>query len=360
MRPIATPLEEVLTAIIASEGPIGVDAFMHLGLYHPQLGYYTTASPLGAAGDFITAPDISQMFGELIGLWVAQSWLDMGAPAAFQLVELGPGRGTLMADALRAASKVKGFEAATSVWLMEINPALKRAQTDALKAAPVPIHWFGAWEDLPAGPTIVLGNEFLDCLPVRQFIHNGQSWHEKQVGVDGAGRLTFGLGPQVALKLNGKAGRVHEEAPGLADVVGAIAERAATAPTRALFIDYGSSDGMTGDTLQAVRHHQKISPLDHVGEADLTAHVDFQRLACLASAAGLRVQGPVSQGGFLDALGITHRAATLATTNPARRQDLQLALERLTSPDYMGDLFKVMCLSSSGLPDAPALTPAAN
>lgn len=357
----ATALETRLAEGIAANGPLRVDQFMQAALYDPDCGYYATRDPLGLSGDFTTGPEISQMFGELLGLWVAQCWIDMGCPAPFTLLELGPGRGTLMADALRAAGAVSGFSAATSVILVEINPHLKAAQARALEASGMPVAWRASLQDVALEtPAMVIANEYLDCLPIRQFPVTDGHLHERLVGLDDTGRLTFTPGPALGAAPQGLSdGVVLERCDGLRAFTDWLAIQAARAPLRALLIDYGDA-GPPGDTLQALWRHTKVHPLDRIGEADLTAHVNFAALAGLARAASprLSVQGPVTQSAFLESLGIHARCARLVHANPAREEELAGALERLTSPMYMGHLFKVISLASSGLPDAPCLGPA--
>lgn len=361
-RRAATALEQELVEQVLGSGPLGMDQLMQAALYHPRHGYYTTRSPLGAAGDFITAPEVSQMFGELIGLWLAARWQELGAPASVQLVELGPGRGTLMADTVRAARVLPAFRAAIQVHLVELNPHLREAQARALDSAGVPVTWHDSLDAVPAGPTLLVANEFLDCLPVRQFVWQGGHWREKVVGVRG-GRLAAGLGPPAPLPDPGgrlaavqlPEGAVIEVMPGLDAFVSQLAVRAGTAPLSALVIDYGSSRSGPGDSVQALWRHTKVGPLDRLGEADLTAHVDFERLLQLGQAAGLQPAGPVIQGAFLMALGLEARASTLIRANPSCTSDVMSAVERLAGEAYMGALFKVACLSSPGLAPPPGI-----
>lgn len=352
-----TALESRLAAMIEAFGPISVDAFMTHALYDPQAGYYTTRLPLGARGDFTTSPEISQIFGELIGLWIAQSWLDIGSPAPFHLVELGPGRGTLLADMLRVCRKVPGFFEAVRIHLVETNAALKEAQRIAL--ATTPAQWHASLDTVPLGASFMIANEFLDCLPVRQFVKGDQGWHEKLVGLDAARRLTFGLGPVLAeapicANPHDDVAAVRELAPGLPALVGVLAQRLLTSVGRALIIDYGDVSGQAGDSLQALHRHQKTHPLDHVGEADLTAHVDFSALTNLALGSGLGVSGPVSQREFLVSLGIEARRNALIRANPHCESDLTESVERLIGEAHMGGLFHVVALES---PLNPALGP---
>jgi NADH dehydrogenase [ubiquinone] 1 alpha subcomplex assembly factor 7 len=349
MRPPPTALETRIAASISASGPIGVDAFMAQALYDPNDGYYIVQRPLGARGDFTTAPEISQMFGELIGLWLAQSWLDLDAPSSFHLIEFGPGQGTLMADILRVGAKVPGFLAAAQIHLVERNLHLREAQRQKLLAfKPV---WHNDLADVPEGPSLIVGNEFLDCLPIRQFVRAEDGWHEKQVGVDKEGRLAFGLGPLLSGPPRGArdddpVGAVREAAPQLPSFVIAIHERLSKHVGRALLIDYTDASGQAGDTLQALYRHTKVSPLEHIGAADLTAHVDFDSLISLAKHAGLNTQSPVGQRQFLQSLGIEARAQALIAANPHCANDVQVAVERLIGQAHMGALFSVACLDS--------------
>ncbi|GLK51364.1 class I SAM-dependent methyltransferase [Maricaulis virginensis] len=346
---------------IRQTGPMSIAAFMTEALFDPREGYYATKDPIGAGADFITAPEISQMFGELMGLWAAQSWMDMGKPAAFQLVELGPGRGTMMADALRAARTVPGFVDAAHVVLIEASAALKAVQAQTLGPTGAQIRWVDRLESVPAGPAIVLGNEFLDCLPVRQAIRRGDDWHERMIGLDADEAFVFVLGPPLGADADLIPERLRdapedslaELRPGDRQVVDALAARFAEAPGRALFIDYGPATSETGDTLQAVKAHKKVPPLEAPGTADLTARVDFESLAAAARAAGLTVSGPVTQGDFLVGLGLEARAAALCQAAPDKRAVFARQVWRLTDPEQMGTLFKLVCLDADGLPAPP-------
>ena len=358
-----TPLEAEIRRIIAVDGPISVAAFMRLCLGHPVHGYYTTRDPFGRGGDFITAPDISQMFGELIGLWAAAVWQAMGAPARLALVELGPGRGTLMADALRAARIVPAFEAALRVHLVETSPVLRRLQQQRLHGLAVPTAWHGDMAEVPDGPLIVIANEFFDALPVHQAVKASDGWHERMIGIDAAGALAFALHPDpipgFAAILPGHlagapAGAVYEWRAG--DAVAEIARRIARDGGAALALDYGHRDSACGETLQAVGRHAFADPLARAGEVDLTAHVDFAALARTAAGAGARVLGPMAQGEFLRRLGIEARAAALrATGTAAQAADIDAALARLTGTgrEAMGELFKAIAFADPKLGSLP-------
>ena len=358
-----TLLEAELRRIIAADGPMSVATFMGLCLGHPVHGYYSTRDPFGRAGDFITAAEISQMFGELIGLWAAAVWRAMGAPPQVALVELGPGRGTLMTDALRAARVVPAFAAALHVHLVETSPVLQRRQQETLASFGVPLAWHREPAAVPQGPLIVIANEFVDALPVHQAVKTPSGWHERMVGIGPDGRLMFALHPDplpgfaavVPQAVAGAPpGAVYEWRSG--DVVAEIARRVGTHGGAALVIDYGHSESALGETLQAVGHHGFVDPLAAPGEVDLTAHVDFAALARAAGAAGARVHGPLSQGAFLRRLGIEARAAALrAHATAAQTADIDAALARLVGAGgaTMGELFKAVAFADPKLGALP-------
>ncbi len=336
-----------LIARITTDGPLSVADYMAECLLHPVHGYYTTNDPLGAQGDFTTAPEISQMFGELIGLSLAQSWLDQGAPAPFSLAELGPGRGTLMADLLRATRGVPGFHAAMQIFLVEASPTLKTAQERALDGFDVT--WCAHMAELPAQPLFLVANEFFDALPVRQFIRQGDHWAEKRVGLTGD-TLSFGLGqpapqPALAHRLEDtKNGDLVELCEAAHPIMTELGTRIASHGGAGLVVDYGDWRSL-GDTLQALRAHAPADPLADPGAADLTTHVDFEALTLSASAAGCAFSRITPQGVFLERLGITNRAQTLAQAlSGAALENLISAHRRLTHPQEMGNLFKVMGL----------------
>lgn len=348
-----TPLAAHLARRIAATGPITLAEFMAEALLHPEHGYYTSREPFGASGDFITAPDISQMFGELVGLCLAQAWLDRGQPAPFTLAELGPGRGTLMADLLRATRGVPGFHAAAQVVLVEASPRLRVAQRAAL--APHAASWVDRVEDMPDGPLFLVANEFFDALPIRQFQRDGAGWRERMVGLQGE-TLAFGWGP--ALPLPPLAHRLADTAPGgIVETCAPAAAIAATLGARiarhggvALLIDYGGWRSR-GDTFQAMRAHGFTDPLAAPGQADLTAHVDFEALAQAAAPAAYRT---AAQGEFLSRLGLAARSERLARglSGPALTNHLA-ATRRLTDPAEMGSLFQVLGLYRTGDPEPP-------
>ena len=351
-------LGDEIKAMIAQEGPISLERYMSLALTHPTHGYYMKRDPFGAEGDFTTAPEISQMFGELIGLWAAEVWSGMGSPNPVRLIELGPGRGTLMSDALRAARVAPEFRAALDVCLVEASPALAAVQHDTLLTAGAPVSWIGQFEDAPEGAAIIIANEFLDALPIRQYIRGPRGWSERMVAVDRSGNLVFGLAPEPErfIKAQGQEGDVLEINALAHRLMYVLASRLAKQGGAALFIDYGHKTTGFGDTLQALRGHRMVDPLVDPGEADLTAHVDFAAMARSARAAGAAVYGPIDQGDFLRALGIEQRAQALTTrAAPAQAADVEAARARLAGkgPGAMGGLFKAMVVANRQLPTPP-------
>jgi SAM-dependent MidA family methyltransferase len=346
-------LAERLKAAVSQDGPMSVAAFMTACLHDPQGGYYATRPNLGAGGDFITAPLVSQMFGELIGLWAAQTWMDMGAPERLLLVELGPGDGTLIGDLLRAVKRVPGFLDAAELWLVEPSSPLQALQRERLGADGA--CWAARLGDVPTGaPMILIANEVLDCLPARQFIRTPTGWAERRIGLDEAGELVFGLsetGPDAfPPSLDGApVGSVLEQSAAQEALGAEIGYRLAEDGGAALLIDYGRDRFGFGDTLQAVRAHRKVGVLDAPGEADLTVHADFPAVAAAARDSGATASDILTQGDFLKRLGIEARAATLAAGNPNLADTLARQLGRLIDADKMGELFKVLALSSPGL-----------
>ncbi len=356
---VTTPLGERLAARIVRDGPLTVADYMQACLADPAHGYYATRDPLGVQGDFVTAPEISQMFGELIGLWCVEVWRSMGAPSPFRLIELGPGRGTLLADALRAAALVPDFGAAARLHLVETSPVLRDAQRQRL--GPHAPTWHDALEDVPAGPSIVIANEFLDALPVRQFVKAPQGWAERCVTADAHG-FAFGtarepLGDETlippAVRAQATVGDIAEIRPAADGVVRALAERCTTEPLAALIVDYGHVHSAPGDTLQAVAAHGFADPLGAPGAQDLTAHVDFAALAQAARDAGLAVHGPLEQGPFLLALGLAERCERLMQAAGNDTGSIESAARRLVEAHAMGTLFKAMALTRPGLPAPP-------
>ncbi|MEQ1708875.1 MAG: SAM-dependent methyltransferase [Terricaulis sp.] len=340
-------LAKKLAEHIREVGPMTVADFMTACLHDPAHGYYATRPAIGgASADFLTAPESSQMFGELIGLWCAHEWDVLGKPA-LNLIELGPGRGVLMQDAWRATERIEGFHDAANVVFVETSAPLRDEQDQRMSQA----EWAQRLEDAPPGPSLIIANEFLDCLPIRQFLRGEDSWHEKLIGLDESESLTFGLSAALPAPDDDVGiGAVREIAPGLDALIYEIERRLHAAPARALFIDYGYAAPGGADTLQALKRHTKVHPLETPGEADLTAHVDFSRVAHLGREAGLDVAGPVTQARFLRGLGIGVRADMLTRANPEHGPSVERQLRRLTHEAEMGALFKVICLSSPDLP----------
>ncbi|MFN3523506.1 MAG: class I SAM-dependent methyltransferase [Phenylobacterium sp.] len=345
-------LRERLIGQIRLGGPISIAQFMTACLHDPQDGYYSTRPALGETGDYLTAPLVSQMFGELIGLWLAQVWLEQGRPAPFRLVEAGPGDGTLMGDLLRAARLVPGFLEAAELWLVEASPPLRAAQAGRLAQAPLRPRWAASLAEVPEGaPLLLVANELLDCLPARQYVRTDRGWAERLVGLDEAGELAFGLGALSATPAPdaAPAGVVLEQSPAQAALGAEIGGRIARDGGVALLIDYGRAEPGFGDTLQALRAHGKESPLLAPGEADLTIHVDFPAVMAAACDEGAAA-AILTQGEFLRRLGIQQRAAALAAARPDQADRLARQLERLVGDDQMGRLFKAACIHAPGRP----------
>lgn len=359
------PLEAEIRRRIAVAGPMPVHEYMALCLGHPQYGYYTTHDPFGAGGDFITAPEVSQMFGELIGLWLAATWTHMGSPERIRIIELGPGRGTLMNDALRAVKVLPAFRAAISLHLVEISPRLKAQQEATLAAQQVPTSWHETLADVPDGAALIIANEFFDALPVHQAVKNGSDgWHQRCVEVDAADELTFTHAPEPLPRFGNLLPSAIRDAP-----PGAIFEwrteseamelgrRLVRDGGAALVIDYGHSESTTGDSLQAVGRHAYADVLSGPGTVDITAHVDFAALICAVEAMGARAFGPISQAQLLRRLGIETRAAKLkARASPQQAADIESALARLTGlgQGQMGGLFKAAAFAHPSLGTLPA------
>lgn len=344
-----------LRDLIALEGPITVERFMSLCLQH----YYATRDPLGQTGDFTTAPEISQMFGELIGLWMLEVWHTRGRPAPCRLIELGPGRGTLMADLLRATKLLPEFQAAASVHLVETSPTLRERQRATLASSGMRAEWHDRLEEVPPGSTLLIANEFFDALPVRQFVATERGWCERLVGFE-EDRLIFGLRaePEKGLGNPLRLGDVLEWPSASLDLTKRLSHRLAHRGGAALVIDYGYWGPAFGDTLQALKAHAHVDPLAEPGEADLTTHVDFEKLARVAAGEGLRIHGIATQGDFLLGLGIEARATALKQrATPSQATAIGQALARLTErgPRGMGDLFKVLAITDSSLEAVPGL-----
>lgn len=336
-------LADIIARRIRLTGPITLAEYMETCLLHPEHGYYTTREPFGRPGDFTTAPEISQIFGELCGLALAQSWMDQGRPAPCVLAEPGPGRGTLMADMLRAL-KAQGMDEAVEVALIEASDRLRGLQRDRLGEV---LH-LSSVDELPDEPLFLIANEFFDALPIRQFQRVEGGWSERVVGLGPEG-LQLGLGPRVELPREGKIGDIVEDCPAAPGIVAEIALRVAAHGGAAIIVDYGGWNGY-GDTFQALRDHTPVDPLSCPGEADLTAHVDFAPLAAAAIRAGAAVSRPIHQGDWLLSLGAEMRAARLAKAGDEAAME---ALRRLTNPHEMGHLFKAMAIWPKGAPPVP-------
>lgn len=355
-------LKALILRMIATDGPMPLDRFMNLCLSHPQHGYYRKGEPVGARGAFTTAPEISQMFGELVGAWCQAVWAGIGAPDKVHWVELGPGRGTLFADMLRVARADPAFQRAAHAVLVESSPLMTGQQRTRLNGAGMPVTWIETLDELPAdAPLIVVANEFFDALPIRQAVKGPRAWHERVVGADPAneGLLVLGLSPLV---LNdalipeplraAPPGAIVEFAPARDAAMRTLANRIAAQGGGALIVDYGYEGPRLGETLQAMHAHAYADPLEHPGDADLTAHVDFAALK--GAARGLAAFGPVTQGDLLNRLGLPHRAARLkAKATPAQATDINAAVRRLTHPDAMGDLFKALAICQESLGSPP-------
>ncbi|WEJ34432.1 SAM-dependent methyltransferase [Devosia sp. SD17-2] len=338
---------------ITANGPMSIATYMGLCLTHPTQGYYKGADPLGTKGDFITAPEISQMFGELIGFWLVNIWQQMDEPKSFNLLELGPGRGTLMADILRVACRAPGFRDALKLKLFETNPALTAQQGARLEAYEP--KWLENFENFDDGPILIVANEFFDALPIRQFVRKPDGWHERQVGL-ADGKRVYGLSPTpippealpdavASAELN----TVYEVSFAAGEVMSILSKLVAQNGGAILAIDYGYAETRTGETLQGVRNHAYADVLENPGETDLSAHVDFGALIGAARLAGIATQPVVTQGNFLLQLGIDERAGALSRANPGSAEDIRIARNRLVNEDQMGTLFKVFCAHSPGL-----------
>ncbi|HEY0033544.1 MAG TPA: SAM-dependent methyltransferase [Devosia sp.] len=356
MSQTSPSLPELIDMQIRTTGPMSIASYMALCLTHPAKGYYKDSDPLGTKGDFITAPEISQMFGELVGFFFVNIWQQMGSPKAFTLLELGPGRGTLMADMLRVACRAEGFRDALDLRLFETNPALVAEQNARLEAYGA--KWVDSFEKVGSGPLLVVANEFFDALPIRQFVRSKDGWHERMVGLQD-GKRQIGLNPTpvpiTAMPdaiANAQENAVFEVGFAGGEVMGRLARLASAQGGALLVIDYGYGRSQTGETLQAVRGHRYADVLAEPGAADLSAHVDFEALGHVAGKAGLAVQKLATQGEWLTRMGIVERAKALMGANPTIASEIAAARDRLVAPDQMGELFKVFCAASPGL--APA------
>ncbi|MES0811576.1 class I SAM-dependent methyltransferase [Roseibium sp. SCPC15] len=351
-----TDLKDKIKARIANDGPLTVAQFMSVCLSDPDAGYYTTREPFGKDGDFITAPEVSQMFGELVGAALLSAYEALGSPKQFELVELGPGRGTLMSDLLRMASLRPPFLQAARLNLVEMSPRLRAIQKKTLTRFALKPEFRDGFRDVPDGPLILVANEFFDALPIHQFIRTTEGWKERQIGLDRSGELSFGAGtaslPEEAVPqefAQSPEGTVFETQPASNAIAEEIGARLAARGGVALIMDYGYLKTAPGDTLQALYKHAYDDVLSHPGDADLTAHVNFEALAAAARRSGASPLPPLSQGEFLLRSGLLERAGVLGTGKTHQEQEtIRDAVERLAAPDQMGNLFKVLAITGNG------------
>ena len=336
-------LRDRLAAQISTGGPISVAQYMTACLHDPDFGYYATRPAIGADGDFLTAPMVSQMFGELLGVWAASAWELMGRPDEVRLIEMGPGDGTLMGDILKTVSHAPGFLEAADVWLVETSAPLRVLQAERLGGI---VRWARSLAEAPEGaPTLLIANELLDCLPARQFVRTPIGWAEQVVGLDAGGDLAFGLAntPAAGLLPEAAVGQVFEQSAAQAALGAELGRRIAADGGAALLIDYGRAEPGFGDTLQALRRHEKVDPLASPGEADLTVHADFPAVMAAARAEGAEA-AILTQTEFLARLGIGERAEALVRAAPTRSAVIGRQLTRLIGADEMGELFKVCAI----------------
>ncbi len=371
-------LEGLIKDRIRAHGAITIADYMQIALSHPEYGYYMQRDPFGVAGDFITAPEISQVFGEIIGVWLAHNWQLLGSPKEVALVELGAGRGTLMADILRATKNIKGFHDAVSVHLVEISPILKQKQWKTLAGKHERIEWHDNIDSLPQFPMLLVANEFFDALPIRQFVKQQDGWHERMVDVVGdelvfvtaGGTAMLPISFLPAESMSEDLGEILGELPNITPasvlkdsvietcepaimIIRQISEHIATHGGAALVIDYGYSEGSKGDTLQAMRNHSYHHLLKDVGEADITAHVDFLALSQAAQMEGVNIHKIMPQGAFLMRLGAGARTTALCEISTKEQQkSLISGLKRLADPSEMGELFKVLAITSKQIAQA--------
>ena len=357
--PEATPLEERFIQLIKLNGPMTVADYMADAIGHPHEGYYTTQKAIGAEGDFTTAPEISQVFGELLGLWLVDAWRNMGSPKEFNLVELGPGRGVLMADMLRAARLRPEFTRSAQVWLLETSGRLRHEQQKRLRACEVKPLWADEFSDIPPAPSLIIANEFFDCLPIRQFQRVGKGWRERLVGLSAdENKLDFVLDPtppppdfELPDPSESEEGDIFEISFAARDFIADMCRMLTEHEGAALIIDYGHMQSGLGDTLQSVRDHEFWPPLASPGRADITAHVDFESLARNAIDSGAAAHGPITQGKFLDRLGLALRVEMLCKGKPPEEAEkIRAGASRIAASNQMGEIFKVLCLASPSLP----------
>lgn len=356
-----TRLKQRIADQISALGPIPVNEYMALCLFDPSDGYYTTREPFGTEGDFTTAPEISQMFGELVAVWLYQAWQAIGRPMPVTLAEIGPGRGTLMKDMLRTLSRLDlAFTKAASFAMIETSPRLTKIQKKTLEGSAATPDWHESIDTLPKAPLLIVGNELFDAIPIRQFVCTEKGWRERMVGLDDEGALRFfagaaSLDPSLLSEGADDAthGAIAELAPARSALMAMISERIAANGGAGLFIDYGYLRPGIGDTLQALRRHQYEDVLASPGEADLTTHVDFAALSAAARANGIDAHA-TTQGDFLLDMGLLERAGSLGThADEAARAKITAEVERLAGPTAMGELFKVLAIMTVGVSIAP-------
>ncbi|MEZ0001174.1 class I SAM-dependent methyltransferase [Sinorhizobium fredii] len=361
---MTNPLADKIKALIRTNGPISVTDYFSLCLADPQYGYYRVREPFGRAGDFTTAPEISQLFGEMIGIFLVHAWQEHGSPAQVIIAEIGPGRGTMMSDILRVVGRLApGLYAAADVHLVETSERLRKVQAETLASHDGKIHWHASFDSLPSGFLLLAANELFDAIPIRQFVRTAQGFRERMVGLDADDELTFaagvaGIDPSLlpTPAQSAAEGTIFEAAPARDAVMAALCERLRAAAGTAILIDYGHLATGYGDTLQAVRNHRYDPPLANPGRADLTSHVDFEQLALRAKAEGLQVNGLAHQGDFLIGLGLLDRAAALGRDKDlATQESIRDDVERLAGAGAgkMGELFKVLAVSSPEVALAP-------
>ena len=365
-------LEKLIQERIREHGAITIADYMQIALSHPQYGYYMKRDPFGVSGDFVTAPEVSQVFGEIIGAWLAHNWELLGSPKEVALVELGAGRGTLMADILRATKNIRGFHDAVSIHLVEISPVLKQKQWKALANKHSRVEWHDNIDSLPQLPLLLIANEFFDALPIRQFVSKQDGWHERMIDIAGDNLVFVNTAASVMLPisvmsiesiledLGGVLGdsdkneatsiskeKIIETCEPAIMIMRQISEHIANHGGAALIIDYGYTEGSFGDTLQAVKNHEHHQVLKDIGDADITAHVDFLALSQAAQMEGVNVHEIMPQGAFLMRMGAGDRTTSLCKISSAEQQKLLISgLKRLADPSEMGELFKVLAITS--------------
>ena len=348
-------LTEKIIDLILKNGPIGLDRYMELCLFDKEFGYYTTRDPFGSTGDFITAPEISQMFGELIGAWSVEVWHRLGAPKQFNLIELGPGQGTLMNDLLRTIKLEPAFLKTIELQLVEISPKLKKLQQRTLKKHDIPITWYKHINDIPVRPSIIIANEFLDAFPIQQHIYKGGDWFERVVKIKDSCGFSIGTNyvhsqlsehtKQIPLVKNGDILEISDPRSSYFSQICKIIKSQNSA---CLLIDYGYTKYSIGDTLQAIKDHQFVDILESPGESDLTAHVNFAELIDLTRNSKLITHGPITQQEFLVSLGLIERAGKLGYNKEiAVQRQIQNDVNRLV--EQMGTIFKVVALTSKNI-----------